>query len=224
MTQFIAKIAIISGLAVSLTGCAQISLVGDNLWGFTKSATNFVTKPVIGLLRPAPKQDYVFKQTPYPVNAYSAQGQVKTAFAQDGAADKGSELIVPNLTRLPVPQTRSYKQFTETASRHYPMQTYRHQQPLTSKTQRQIRRQAQPIIRQAQMQPQPITKINTQDDISFVKIGGGSNMHDWVSCQQDAGHYFQMTQTGYRIDSNFENCMRSKGYKPESEAKAELKL
>ncbi len=224
MTQFIVKIAVITGLAVSLTGCAQISLVGDNLWGFTKSATNFVMKPVTGLLRSAPRQDYVFDQKSYSSNAYSAQHQVKTAFAQDGTSHKGAQLIVPKLARLPIPQPQNYSRVKQTASRNYPAKAYQHRSFSTSKTPRQSVRQARPIVRQAQMRTQPINKVQNQPDISFVKVGGGSNMNDWVSCQQRAGHYFQMTRTGYRIDPNFENCMRSKGYKPESEAKAELNL
>lgn len=236
MTQFIAKIAVITGLAVSLSGCAQIGLVGDNLWGFTKSTAHFVTKPVTGLLRSAPRHDYVFDQDAQQ-NLYVAQHQVKTALANDGTTHPRSQLDVPNLKRLPQPQTQNYRHVMRTPS-------YEHQSILAGKIPRRIVRQPRPIVRQAShhiqnpvqrqshnqvqrqayLQPTPQQQAHAQDDISFVKIGGGSDMKDWKSCQQSAGNYFQMTDSGYRIDPNFENCMRSKGYKPENEAQADLNL
>lgn len=228
MTQFIVKTAVISGLAVSLTGCAQISLVGDNLWGFTKSAAHFVSQPVSGLLRSAPRHDYVFEQNA-DQNRYFAQHQVKKALANDGATYPRSQLVVPNLKQLPLPQTQNYRQVMRRPS-------YRQQHVSTGKIPRRIVQQRRPIVKQAYntvpnqvqrhayVEPKPQGQAQAQDDISFVKIGGGSDMKDWKSCQQSAGNYFQMTGSGYRIDPNFENCMRSKGYKPESEAQADLKL
>ena len=61
MSQFIAKIALITGIAVSMTGCAQMGFVGDNLWGGTKTTENYVTKSSEAQLRSAPSQHYVFE-------------------------------------------------------------------------------------------------------------------------------------------------------------------
>ncbi|MDA8708604.1 hypothetical protein N9M10_04445, partial [Hellea sp.] len=61
-------------------------------------------------------------------------------------------------------------------------------------------------------------------EISFVKMGGGSDMQDWASCEAQAGGFVTVVQGGYLIDPAFESCMRSKGYKPESEAAHELSL
>jgi len=59
-------------------------------------------------------------------------------------------------------------------------------------------------------------------DISYVKMGSGSDIADWQACETQVGGYMEYGQTGYAIDPAFDNCMRYKGYKPESEAKEEL--
>ena len=60
------------------------------------------------------------------------------------------------------------------------------------------------------------------EDLSYVKIGGGSKISDWQSCEGQAGSYFLTTATGFLVAPEFDSCMRSKGYKPEAEAELEL--
>jgi len=199
MTHIIAKTALIVGLSVSLSGCAQIGSFGKSMWGHTKYAANFVTKPVTNLLRSAPEQDYVFEGSP------DSQAVVQTALATDRAAQERHPLIVPHLETLPDPQTPNYQSYDYGKS--YAAQTE------YSPTQMVEAAPAAPLA-----QPRPT------DDISFVKMGGGSNMYDWVTCETEAGGFIRVTQNGYLVDPAFESCMRAKGYKPESEVADELNL
>ncbi len=257
MTQFIAKVTLIAGITASMTGCAQMSFVGDNLWGFTKSTANFATKPVTGLLRPAPSQGYIFETTPKPYQIISSQHQVKNDFATNGGFDNRERVVISKLNHLSVPQTQNYRNIAQLPTNNYRAnqhQPVRYQTPslqraskpsyrTTHKTRRIsgliprriVRRpykpQENPQFRnnsytrtQIQAESHAENQVQSNQDISFVKIGGGSNMSDWTSCQQQSGSYYQMTKTSYRIDPNFENCMRGKGYKLESEAKDELNL
>ncbi len=62
------------------------------------------------------------------------------------------------------------------------------------------------------------------DSLSYVKMGGGSQIADWQACEKQAGQYFQTTATGFIVDPAFDRCMRTSGYKPEAEAQSELEL
>ena len=62
------------------------------------------------------------------------------------------------------------------------------------------------------------------DSLSYVKMGGGSKISDWQECEKQAGGYFVTTPTGFVLEPKFDNCMRSLGYKPESEAEAQLSV
>ena len=62
------------------------------------------------------------------------------------------------------------------------------------------------------------------DSLSYVKMGGESQISDWQACEKQAGQYFQTTATGFIVDPAFDQCMRASGYKPEAEAQSELEL
>jgi len=209
MSQKLTKMTLIAAMTVSLSGCAQITKLGDNMWGhtknawgYTKSAANFVVSPVTNLLRSAPEPEYVFQDAAY------AQNMAKQAFYSNGypyldeypAHNQG--FISPDLAQLPAPQTPSYQ-----APVHAPQSyqsAYGHPPAAPSRV-----AEARPVAPLAAPQP--------SDDISFVKMGGGSNMQDWLMCEAEAGGFVRVVQGGYLIDPGFESCMRAKGYKPESE-------
>lgn len=80
---------------------------------------------------------------------------------------------------------------------------------------------AQTVQRPVQMentgyyQSDPLPPI---PDISFAKVGGGSNMADWQACEAKSGGYLYWEDgKGYALDPTFENCMRGKDYALESE-------
>lgn len=200
MSQKLTKITIIAAVAVSLSGCAQISKLGDNMWGhtqnawgYTKSAVNFVASPVTKLLRSAPEQRYVFH------DASRAQNMAKQAFRSDGYSTDTEGLIV---SQLPVPQTSNYQRAV------YAPQSYQGEYGNPPVAPSRVV-QAQPTVQLASPQP--------SSDVSFVKMGGGSNMQDWLMCEAEAGGFVRVVEGGYLIDPGFETCMRAKGYKPESE-------
>lgn len=210
MSHNFAKMAILISAGLTLSGCAQLGHLGNsvwghtqNAWGYTKSAASFVASPVTQLLRSAPKQTYVFE------NGHASQQAAKTAFAADGNIPKRGKLIVPKLAQLPVPQTPNYQNPV------YPPQSY------------QTVYGNPPIepARLVEAKPgAPLSAPRTTQDISFVKIGGGSNMQDWVMCETEANGFIRVVQRGYLIDPGFERCMRAKGYKPESEVAEQLSL
>lgn len=207
MSHNFMKTALLVSIAVSFTGCAQMSKMGGDMWGYTKSAANFVSSPVTKLLRSTPEHDYVFDSEP------QSQKTAKVALAQDGYHDgsvqQRGELVVPQLAQLPVPQTPNY------------------QDPVYAPDSYQSVYGNPPIApaRVVQAQPRaPLTAPQTSQDISFVKMGGGSNMHDWLMCEAEAGGFVRVVQGGYLIEPGFESCMRAKGYKPESEVADELSL
>jgi hypothetical protein len=219
MSQKLTKITLISALAISLSGCAQLSYLGDsvwghtkNAWGYTKSAVNYVASPVTNLLRAAPQQQYVFE------DATRAQNMAKRAFLLDGQSDKPDELFVPNLAQLPVPHTPKY-QAPQYKARNYPAQNYA---PRYQNDYRQA-----PVTPRRVVEAQPIPPTATPQvskNVSFVKMGGGSNMQDWMACETQARGFIQIVKGGYIIDPAFESCMRAKGYKPENEVTDELSL
>lgn len=203
MSRKLTKIAIIAAASVSLSGCAQIAKFGDdmwdhtkNAWGYTKSAANFVASPVTKLLRSAPQQQYVFE------DASRAQNMAKQAFMSDGYSPQDRYLIAPQRAQLPVPQTPNYQ------SPVYVPQRYQREYDTSSVIPRRVV-EAQPVA--------PITAPRSSNDISFIKMGGGSNMQDWLMCEAEAGAFVRVVQGGYLIDPGFETCMRTKGYTPESE-------
>ncbi len=60
------------------------------------------------------------------------------------------------------------------------------------------------------------------DSLSYVKMGGGSKIADWQSCEKQAGGYYQARSDRYVVKPKFDSCMRAAGYKPEAEAEAEI--
>ena len=203
MSRKLTKITIIAAVAVSLSGCTHITKLGDNMWGhtknawgYTKSAANFVASPVTKLLRSAPEQNYVFD------DASRAQYLAKQAFLSDGQAPRSADLRASELAQLPLPQTPNY---------HSPV--YSSQHSLSGFDNPPA---APSRIAQMQAAP-PMAAPQTSNNISFVKMGGGSNMQDWVLCEAEAGGFIRVVQGGYLIDPGFESCMRAQGYRPESE-------
>ena len=210
MSQKLTKMTLIAAMTVSLSGCAQITKLGDNMWGhtknawgYTKSAANFVVSPVTNLLRSAPEPQYVFQDASY------AQNMAKQAFYSDGYLDQSQGLIVPDLAQLPVPQTPNY-QAPVYAPQSY-QSAYGHPPAAPSRV--------------VEARPEaPLATPQPSNDISFVKMGGGSDMQDWLMCEAEAGGFVRVVQGGYLIDPGFESCMRAKGYKPESEVAGQLSL
>jgi len=201
MSQKLVKMTVIAAITVSLSGCAQISKLGNNMWehtqnawGYTKSAASFVASPVTKLLRSTPEQVYVFE------DSTRAQHMAKTAFAMDSHPERVRPVYRAQ------PQKLDYQ-----SSAHQP-KSYQVAQNVESS---RIEYVAQ--TRAKQSRNTPYIQQSTSRNISFVKMGGGSNMYDWLTCEAEAGGFVRVVQGGYLIEPEFESCMRGRGYKPESE-------
>ena len=84
-----------------------------------------------------------------------------------------------------------------------------------------VKNDVQPFIQHA---AQPVRQASAEQTgaLSYVKIGGGSRMSDWQSCETQAGGYFRMGQTGFTVEPAFDTCMRGLGYITEDEAEAKF--
>lgn len=210
MSRKLTQVTILAAAVVSLSGCTHITKLGDNMWGhtknawgYTKSTANFVASPVTKLLRSAPEQNYVFD------DASRAQHLAKQAFLSDSHSLDSQGLAEFERAQRPISQTPNYR--NPVYSSQHNLSGYDNPPAVPSR------------VAQVQAAP-PLAAPQTSNNISFVKMGGGSNMQDWVLCEAEAGGFIRVVQGGYLIDPGFESCMRAKGYKPESEVADQLSL
>jgi len=73
-----------------------------------------------------------------------------------------------------------------------------------------------------QPEPAPVLEASSDEDISYVKMGGGSNMSDWQACETLAGGLFVTNSEGFTVAADFDRCMRARGYITEREAQSQL--
>jgi len=55
-------------------------------------------------------------------------------------------------------------------------------------------------------------------DAAFIKLNGESRDSDWLNCEIQHRGYLFITEGDFRLDPNFEVCMRNKGYVLSTEA------
>lgn len=160
------KLAVGLTLMVGLSGCAQITKTADAVWGGTKSAANFVTKPVAKLLRGSPDQDYVFVE------------EVPTS--------ENYEVVMYD-----APQTVDY------SASEYEVEIYD----------------------SSQLRPAPVQTYQpvSPRDVAFVRLNGAAQMQDWRNCEMVHRGYLFADEANFRVNPEFEVCMRNKGYVMESE-------
>jgi len=202
----IIRLTAIVVMAITLSSCTNIgpfghSPFGHSMWHGTQSvAKNAAAKNTANLWRAAP----------YTNQHYAKPYRAAYAYQQ------------PHYKRQPIAtgQQQSYA----------PRQTYglrgQFNQSHVNKQNTQRRMSAPKIASHMPLRslPMPVTMpmrpktFSEGDELSYVKIGGGSSMADWKNCEQSAGGYFTPTPTGYRLNAQFDRCMRAKDYIAESEA------
>ncbi len=179
--------------AAMLSGCAQIGSAADAVWSGTKSAAKFVTSPVRGLLRGAPKQDVQYVETnPYAgANVVIYDDSTLPETVSYGLANPGTYL---DPASAPSPVGR----IIDTPQRFRPAYSDRYYTQGTT--------------------PEPVRAATAPaDSLAFVKLNGDSSMADWQTCENLNLGYWLIDAAGGRIDPKFESCMRNKGYVLESE-------
>lgn len=194
-------------LATTLSGCAIMGPFGENMWNHTRAFSAKTGHQITQFLRPAPPQ-------PIDMALYD--------FETTGDADLNTQRLEGQLYVPPRPVKE------EARGRFAPHMT------LNAKPSASYMPDPVPAQSLNRLDPVPIAapsddrvavKMTPQEaasDISFVKIGGGSDMADWQACESLAGGLFTMNATGYDILPEFEQCMRAKGYTTETEAEAEF--
>lgn len=74
------------------------------------------------------------------------------------------------------------------------------------------------------VQPLASPPASNDKDVSYVKMGGGSNIADWQACETLAGGFTVTNLESFSVEADFDRCMRARGYKTEQESQAELKV
>lgn len=71
-----------------------------------------------------------------------------------------------------------------------------------------------PALRPAPVQNYVMTNPR---DVSFVSLNGQSDAQDWRNCEITSRGYLMTSTTDFRLNPEFEVCMRNKGYVTEAE-------
>lgn len=178
-----------------LTGCAAILDFPQNAWKTTKSLSSKAGRSVASLLRPGSNPDFY--------NNEHERVQVMNAPRR--------ALIVPN----------------ETGMRQLPLPTGYTQHRLPRRQVRNVWRDQnpRPQLRPGSFPDRAIIMAESEPaitELSWVKLGGPSEIRDWKACEQTAGAFAIPYQNSYRLKPEFIACMRAKNYVPESEAHRNL--
>lgn len=217
MAHRVTKLTLIMAMGLSLSACSTLSNFGQSVWNQTTKVTNTATRSVAAFFRPAPRQDtggaYVFAGEDATLNTPLLARRV----ASQPSAYRDNVVFSAAQSRVKTtPKLRgryegysSYEANPISAKATLPMATVKH------------RHLPEPTVQQTTQQTAAQNETQT-GALSYVKIGGGSRMSDWTSCEAKAGGYFNMTATGYTVEPAFDACMRSLGYLSESEADAKF--
>jgi len=181
------------GLAViAISGCAEMGSLGKYAWEKTENVADFLYKPVASLLRETPEQAYVFDDTTDYDIEFFAESDVST--------------IAPY---TPVNETHSDIKFS---TQNYAIDIFETQTVYAGD--------------EVDYADNDLNYFDQDDSLeisgtSFVKIGGGSNMQDWMNCETEAGGYMTWKNDEYVISQDFEICMRINGYVLEDDLKSQ---
>lgn len=183
-----AHIATLGIAIIALSGCAEMGSLGKYAWKKTENVAGFLYKPVASLLRETPEQTYVFDNTA----DYDVQ-----LFAESDVSTQQSY--------APVNDLNSGMDFT---SQDYGIEVFDTQTVYAGD--------------EVDYAENDLDYFDQDDSLdisgtSFVKIGGGSNMQDWMNCEVESGGYMTWENDEYVISQDFEICMRMNGYVLEKE-------
>lgn len=174
------------GLAIiALSGCAELGSLGQFAWKQTETAAEFLYKPFNSLLRDTPEQAYVFDNN----ENYNAES-LDAAEATETYA-----LLEREAPQSPAFNTQFY------AGEAFDTQTvYAEESDAGSDF--------------ANNDTNDYTSDDSLDvsDTSFIKIGGGSDMQDWMNCETQSGGYMSWENGEHIVSQDFEICMRMIGY------------
>jgi len=229
-----------SALLLLLAGCQSLEQSGawlgrqaDQGWAKTRQTVRTV-------LRPAPADSALFTHNGLQnfidtgdaaLNAHKLEQMVWIASLQHPSYKSTHQHTYPRQTH----NQRQAHRF------HTPTRTHRsvHRAPIQHEfVRRAPQHHVQPIMTPREMTSQrtvesaPAPKYAalsqdtsaqpSHDPVSYVKVDGTLSMSDWMACEQRTGGAFIVTRSGTTVASDFDSCMRERGYVPESEADAIL--
>lgn len=180
-----------AGLAIiALSGCAELGSIGKYAWQQTETAAEFLYKPVASLLRETPEQAYAFDDsTDQTVTDYNVK------VFQEPASQETYAFLEQNDTSHQSFNTEMY------SGEAFDTQTV----------------YAESIDMGYDTASNDFNDFGSDDsldvsDISFIKIGGGSDMQDWMNCEAEVGGYMSWENGENVVSQDFEICMRMNGY------------
>ena len=227
-SQKLLKIAALSLGLASLGGCSVLG----GFWHDTKQFSQSKIAYIGSLLRPTPKQVAIFEPARRDNNPANSDFMQKystpitdtvppTRYAMSHTIEEGVHVYRPgghvqHIIKAP-PQAIARPQTTIISGTNY---TTRSQlRPASNPYPASVHRLAEPVQELA-----GAARTAEIPDLSYVKIGGGSDMTDWQNCQRENGQYMRPSGDGFQIDPGFDLCMRNKGYLTEQEALKVLQI
>lgn len=208
MTQRAAKLTAVIMIGLSLSGCSTLANFGQSVWSGTTKVTQTAARSVTGFFRPAPRSDLGGEYLHAAADETLNQPLLARQIAMQPSYAAYETNYVPRDVALSTPKSR-VKAVPKLRGRYQGYNSY----------------EAAPAPQapnDASVATAPAPQQDQTGALSYVKIGGGSRMSDWTSCESQVGGYFNMTETGYTVQPAFDSCMRGLGYMTEAEAEAKF--
>ena len=189
------SLSILFAATTALGGCAVIGDAADGLWSGTKSAARFVSAPVRKLLRDAPEDEVVFAETApnYADGTYTVE-----LYDSSYAEPTHTTTVYADAPSTPYSPVRSYG-------------------PVASYGSGQYYTPPNAPADAASGAAVPRARIDSPDQLAFVRLNGDTDVNDWRTCENLHRGYWRVDAAGGRINPDFEVCLRNKGYVRESE-------
>lgn len=223
MTHKPAKLITALILGASLSGCSTLSNFGHSFWSGTQKVTNSAAHSVAQFFRGTPRTEtgkaYVYGGSDATLNTHLLAQRVASQHSTS------QPVMFSHAQRRISPQPSAY---TQAAAYHVPqpqgVPKLRGRYKSYQSYEVAALQSSRPASQAAKHPAQPVKQASAEQTgaLSYVKIGGGSRMSDWQSCETQSGGYFHIGQTGYTVEPAFDACMRGLGYITENEAEAKF--
>lgn len=221
---------VLIGAALSLSACSTLSSFAGSVWSGTESVATKASSSVASLFRSGPKHDtgqaFLSATGDEMLNTAKLAERVATQPSGYYARQRGSNGQPPVIYRSDAERVSgATAQQPQLRGRYQGYQSYERGASFAAP--------ARPINTQSIIHEPSAPDLNINTDsysgtdsdagaLSYVKIGGGSSMAEWQSCEVKAGGYFLQNARGFTVMPAFDSCMRSKGYITEAEAEAKF--
>lgn len=220
---------VLIGAALSLSACSTLNSVAGSVWNGTENIASKAGNSVASLFRSAPKHDtgaaFLLSHGDETLNTQKLAARVAGERGGYYAVQRGTAAQAPVIYRSDTDRLRglSAPSHSQLRGPYKGYQSYERgasfERPIQLNWQESAQESAAPRSSFSQRPSSPVTQDGA---LSYVKIGGGSTMAEWQSCEAQAGGYFVPSAGGFTVMPAFDRCMRGHGYITEAEAEAKF--